>query len=291
MSERGTFSLSMPKSACSSAVIGAAPVLDDVGDQQHVGAVAVELEPVGDVLAQHRRRERPEGLAVLDLQVEHLLHRRRARVAEDRAAAERARAELHAALEPADGLAVGERARPCASMSSRRPSSASKRAPAAVSRCSISAWLEARAEVAAAHARRARRRCWRGWPRWMVVGGERRAERAAGVAGGRLDPDAARRRRRAAPCRWRRSSAPRRRPGRGSSRRSPGASGARHAQHDLLGDRLDRRGEVHLALRRAAPRACAAARRTARRSARSSWSGRCSSRSSSMVEPEASRRP
>src|SRR5205823_2866745 len=39
---------------------------------------------------------------------ERLLHARRARVAEDRARAEGARAELHAALEPAERLAFGE---------------------------------------------------------------------------------------------------------------------------------------------------------------------------------------
>ena len=39
------------------------------------------------------------------------LHRRRARVAEDAARAERARAELHAPLEPADDVAGGEQSR------------------------------------------------------------------------------------------------------------------------------------------------------------------------------------
>src|SRR5205085_9291796 len=59
----------------------------------------------------HRGRERAERLAVLHLEVEGLLHRRRARVAQDRARTERARAELHAALEPAERLAFGERPR------------------------------------------------------------------------------------------------------------------------------------------------------------------------------------
>ena len=35
-------------------------MLDHVGHQQHVGAVVVELEPVGDMLAQHRGREGAE---------------------------------------------------------------------------------------------------------------------------------------------------------------------------------------------------------------------------------------
>src|SRR6185295_7061321 len=51
----------------------------------------------------------PEGFAVLYLEVEHRLHGRRARVAQDRAGAQRARAELHAPLEPPDRLAFGER--------------------------------------------------------------------------------------------------------------------------------------------------------------------------------------
>ena len=50
---------------------------------------------------------------------------------------------------------------------------------------------------------------------------------------------------------------------------------ARHAQHDLLGDVLDRAREVHLALRQLATPARAAGRRTARRTPRSSSSGRC----------------
>ena len=49
-----------------------------------------------------------------------------------------------------------------------------------------------------------------------VLGRKRRADRAAGVARRRLNPDVRRRCRRAAPCRWRRNSAPRRRQGRGS---------------------------------------------------------------------------
>src|SRR6516165_2780246 len=60
------------------------------------------------MLAQHRRSERPETFAVFDLEIEFLLHFRIARIAEDRAIAERTRAEFHAPLEPADGLPVGK---------------------------------------------------------------------------------------------------------------------------------------------------------------------------------------
>ena len=87
--------------------------------------------------SRRRPRAAPTGakgrktLAVLDLEVQHRLHGRRARIAEDRASAERARAELHAALEPADRLSVDERvARRRRSAASS--SSTSKRAPAAL---------------------------------------------------------------------------------------------------------------------------------------------------------------
>ena len=59
--------------------------------------------------SQHRRRERPERFAPLDLGVEDLLHVGAARIADDRAVAERARPPFHAALKPADDLAVGDR--------------------------------------------------------------------------------------------------------------------------------------------------------------------------------------
>ena len=56
------------------------------------------------MFTQHARRERAERFAKLDLDVHLLLHPRRARVADDAAAAKRARAELHPSLEPSDDL-------------------------------------------------------------------------------------------------------------------------------------------------------------------------------------------
>src|SRR5206468_12868907 len=53
-------------------------------------------------------RERPEALAVLDLEVHHRLHLRTARVADDRAAAERPRPELHPPLAEADDVLAGD---------------------------------------------------------------------------------------------------------------------------------------------------------------------------------------
>ena len=63
------------------------------------------------VLAKDARRKRTEGLPELDADVHLLLHARRARVADDAAAAQRARTELHAALEPSDDLLVRHQAR------------------------------------------------------------------------------------------------------------------------------------------------------------------------------------
>ena len=72
----------------------------------HGGRFAVEVEPLGGVLREHARRERAEALAEFDALIHARLHRRIARVAEDAAAAERARAEFHAALKPAHDLAL-----------------------------------------------------------------------------------------------------------------------------------------------------------------------------------------
>src|SRR5207244_8379439 len=71
-------------------------------------AVIVEFEPVAHILAQHRRRKRAKALAVFDAQIQGALHFRISRIAEDRAVAEGARAELHPSLEAADGLALDE---------------------------------------------------------------------------------------------------------------------------------------------------------------------------------------
>src|SRR5215216_881414 len=80
-------------------------------DEQHIGAVCVEREPFPYVLAQHARSERAKALAVFHFEIKVLLHRRRTRVAEDRAVAERARTELHTPLHPTDRLLLSQRAR------------------------------------------------------------------------------------------------------------------------------------------------------------------------------------
>ncbi len=100
--------------AAASAVIGdAARLADRRRRAACTGESASSSKYSPTLLAQHARREGTEALAELDLQVHHRLHLRRARVAEDAAAAERARAELHPALEPADDLAPRRAARRC----------------------------------------------------------------------------------------------------------------------------------------------------------------------------------
>src|SRR6185436_3851634 len=67
-----------------------------------------ELEVLLHVLLEHRRRKRTEPLTEFRLEVHLLLHLGISCVADDAAVAERPRAELHPALEPADDLALGQ---------------------------------------------------------------------------------------------------------------------------------------------------------------------------------------
>lgn len=79
----------------------------DLEDFHHVGDVVVLLEPVGDAFAQNGRRERAEAFASFDLGVQDIFHVGPARVAQDGAITEGARAPFHPALEPAYDLSVG----------------------------------------------------------------------------------------------------------------------------------------------------------------------------------------
>ena len=85
--------------------------LAHLGDQQHVRAVAVDLEPLGRLVEEDRGRERAEALPELDLHVEGVAHLRVARVGEDAARAEGPGPELHPALEPADHVALRDELR------------------------------------------------------------------------------------------------------------------------------------------------------------------------------------
>ena len=81
-------------------------------DLDHERIVHGADEVLVDRFGEHRRRERPEPLAELDLLVDDVAHVAAPRIGEDAAIAERARAPFHAALEPADDVAVGQLARP-----------------------------------------------------------------------------------------------------------------------------------------------------------------------------------
>ena len=167
------------------AIVFHAAALSHVGDQQHVGRRPVELEPVGDIFCQYGRREGTEAFPIFDLQIERPLHFAVARVAENGAVAERARSELHAALEPADGTAIGERLRrpleqrgfilhdlkvSALGGERRRMSSSSYDGPRYAPDIPSPA-LGLRATFV------------------IVIGHKRGAERAAGIARGRLHPD------------------------------------------------------------------------------------------------------
>ena len=67
--------------------------LHDIGHEQHVRTVVVEIEPFGGVAAQHRGCKWPERFPVLDLEIERRLHVARPSVRDDRTITERARAD------------------------------------------------------------------------------------------------------------------------------------------------------------------------------------------------------
>ncbi len=255
-----------------------APLLLHVGDEQHVGRRAVELEVVADALLEHRRREGAEALAVLDLEVHHRLHLRRARVAEDRARAERPRPELHAPLAEADDVLLGDEARDASAPS--RSARAPRRAARARRGSRGSAPAGTRGRAARRSCRRGRRCAARAACRNRC--GRRRAARPARRR--RRPPRAGSRGRRRCPAR---SSLPlatqlSATPPARQRFRLPVSSRAWRARrkHHLLADELDRGAEVHLAAgdaRLGLPRRAAEERA---RSARWSSPGRRGSRSS-----------
>ena len=162
-------------------------LLGHVGHEQHVGAVGVEIEPARDVFAEHGRREGPEGLTIFHLQVQQGLHGRRARIAEDRARSEGARAELHASLEPADRFAVGQRlhGRFNQLVIGHRGESGAELGQTRLDLGLAEGW----AEVGAVHGVQGRGGRPGLVPKY-VISAEGRAQGATGVSGCRLDPHA-----------------------------------------------------------------------------------------------------
>ena len=259
---------------------------NDVRDQEHVGAVGVELEPLGDVLAEHGRGERPERFPELDLQVHHRLHRRRSRVTDDRAAAKGPRPEFHPALEQADDLFVGEQGRDQLGELGRRELRCDN--PAFVEEALDLVGRVARSEIRAAHAVGEWRRCTGLAPCRRPLPGARRlgahprliemavpdvqrhADGSTCVAGGRLDPDLVEDLLAENPAV---ADAVQRDAARQAQVAEPGPLPrvARHLQHGLFGDVLDRSREIHFALRSAGSRVLSAVHQTgARRHSRSS---------------------
>src|SRR6185503_5883783 len=80
---------------------------------QHVRTLEARLdvEPRGDILLQHHRREGSERFASLDRRVDSLLHRGEAGISHDAALAECAGTQLRAALKPPDDLPFGQELR------------------------------------------------------------------------------------------------------------------------------------------------------------------------------------
>src|SRR4051812_11574642 len=85
-----------------------------VADLEHLGHEGygvVLLEPFGNRVVEDRRGKRPEAFAALDLGIQNVPDVAAARIAVDRAVAERPRPPFHPPLEPADDLSVRNRLR------------------------------------------------------------------------------------------------------------------------------------------------------------------------------------
>ena len=205
MSERGTLSLSMPKSACSSAVIARRRSARRRRPAACRGCRASSSNQSATSSRSTDGREGTEALAILDLQIERALHRR--------ASARSARIErLPSArgpnsMRPWNQPTALPSASACAvrSMSSARrrrlvETCAGRRQPLLDLVCRRRRARDRRPDMPSSVVRAGAR-----WPQFEMIGRERRAERAAGIARRRLHPDLARTCRRAGPCRWRRN--------------------------------------------------------------------------------------
>src|SRR5207244_1863276 len=80
----------------------------DFRDQQHVGTIHIEIEPLVDVLPQYRRSKRTKALPIFHFEIKNSLHRWAAGVGENRTRPECPRTEFHSTLKPADRLLAGE---------------------------------------------------------------------------------------------------------------------------------------------------------------------------------------
>src|SRR5947207_12702253 len=185
----------------------------DICDEQHVRAVTIELEPLVHALAKNGRREWPERLPELDLEVHDRLHRRRARITDNRAAAESPWAEFHPPEKKPDDFLCGDESRDL--LSQRRTRDAARLVAFRVEEFRNLLFAEAGPEIrsvhpvrvfpvgsalrrtnpakAGSHRRSFPRACpFRTQPRLLqmpVPQRQRHTKRAAGIARRRLDPD------------------------------------------------------------------------------------------------------
>src|SRR6266700_7861543 len=80
----------------------------DAARFEHERRGMTKVEVVANEVFEHGRSERTKGLSFLDPRIDQIAHGRRAGVGEDRPPAERARTELHSALEPSHDLSLDE---------------------------------------------------------------------------------------------------------------------------------------------------------------------------------------
>ena len=150
-------------------------------EQHEWRLLTVHLEKLIGPLAQHGRGERAEEFPELDLAVDDLLHLRVHRVGENAPATERARTELHPALEPADHFVVAQDSGGALEqLGARQFFPAHLRAGCAQRRFHLR-FVECRAQIDIAQRELAR------VAQHGVVNVECRADGATGVTGGRLD--------------------------------------------------------------------------------------------------------
>src|SRR5215831_631103 len=74
----------------------------------HERNVVILFKPIRYCVLEHGWREGPEGFSPLDLSIEDRLHIGTSRIAHDRPVTKRSRAPLHASLEPANHLSLGD---------------------------------------------------------------------------------------------------------------------------------------------------------------------------------------
>src|SRR5450755_3495632 len=213
----------------------------DIGRDQHVRAIRSKVELFRYVFPQYCRRERPKAPAIFDLQIEARLHAWRSRVAQDRTRAERARTEFHTTLKPSHRLLPGK------GLSCRRDHLVLAEHGERCSGCGHSPLdlplREARTEIRTAHSIRTI-----GFARLAfeeMVGCEGCSHGTAGIARGRLNPDAI-------------EAAVPQNPSVGDaieryaaseakiSRAGLFSKAARQPQHGLIQHRLDRGSNIHV---------------------------------------------